>query len=206
MAQKQLEDWKHRWRTETKCSVRELAKLCQGWDPDSDVLPDPAAYNATVEKILRAVRNTDLLPTDARVQMTREEFFYGDGPLFWMRDAAMWAAKRFPSFPYGEAAPDALVTPNLESIGELRKTAFANRINELRKEHGWSVEQLAEKVGQEKSTVQAHISAESLPHPRNQKKYADAFGVRVSDLNRSSATDSMENTTKTPPKRHRQTD
>jgi DNA-binding XRE family transcriptional regulator len=123
---------------------------------------------------------------------------YSDVRRFRVESAIRWALSNralFPACPLSEEhlaiaeaaknsehSATALVTPNLEPVREPRKRLFAKRIDELRKDHGWSVEELAEKVDQDKSTVQAHLGAHSLPHPRNQKKYADAFGVKVSDL------------------------
>lgn len=96
-------DWTSRWKHETKCSVRELAKLCHGWNPDSDVLPDPVLYNATVAMILRAVRAENLHPIAVKVPLTAEDFFYGEGPFFLLREAAAWAVKHFPAFHREEA-------------------------------------------------------------------------------------------------------
>jgi hypothetical protein len=95
-----FDEWKQRWARESGYSAQELAKLCCGWNPDSDVLPDPAAYNAALERILRGVRARDLSPIDSAVPLTREELFYGEGPLFVMRDAKTWAARYFPAFPF----------------------------------------------------------------------------------------------------------
>jgi hypothetical protein len=87
-----LDDWQRRWETESDCSAAELAKLCCGWNPDSDVLPDHVAHHAAQERILRAVRTKQLHPSEVAVSpITRDELFYREGPIFKMRDAAPWA-------------------------------------------------------------------------------------------------------------------
>ena len=179
----QPEDWQRRWSAETSCSPKELAQLCCGWNPDASVLPDPALCNRVMETILRAVRVGDLKPIDLRIPGSREEFFYGDLPLFRLSDAAVWAKARYPSFPLEISVPPAAeLRPVDELMHDERREAFARNIDRRRQDNGWTVEQLADKVALDPSTVKDHVAAKSLPHVGNQKKYAEAFGVNVSDL------------------------
>jgi len=48
-------------------------------------------------------------------------------------------------------------------------------INRLRKECGWSFDQLAEKTGLEKKLILGHVNGGKGAHPRTMKIYADAF-------------------------------
>jgi hypothetical protein len=107
----ETDDWQARWRLESACSAKELAKLCCGWNPSSDELPDPRAYNRAMDAVLRAVLIGDLKAVDLRVPASREEFFYGEAPFVRMSDAIAWAAPRFSAFPFSvssETSPESL--------------------------------------------------------------------------------------------------
>jgi hypothetical protein len=60
------------------------------------------AYFLRGAPIRRAERVGDLHPIDLPRPATAEEIDRGDAPIFRAREAAAWAAKRFPDFPYTE--------------------------------------------------------------------------------------------------------
>ena len=106
-----------------------------------------------------------------------------------------WAVARKDLFPHSPltvkhlGAVQATVATPERSIEDLtnshppdRREAFARNLNKKREDHGWTVEKLAEQVRLEKSTVQNHVAGKFLPHQKNQKKYADVFDVKVSEL------------------------
>jgi hypothetical protein len=68
------------------------------------------------------------------------------------------------------------------------KATLGRNIEQLRKECGWTVEMLAERVYLEKTSVLDHINKGVRPRPQNLKNYADVFGkalnrrVSVSEL------------------------
>jgi hypothetical protein len=102
------QEWIARWRQERACSATELAKLCCGWRPDSDVIPgnDREEVEANVVKlertkqsIARAYRTGELTAMKDRILASVGELFYGEAPFFALHDAALWAAPRFPAFP-----------------------------------------------------------------------------------------------------------
>ena len=61
-------------------------------------------------------------------------------------------------------------------------------INRLRKDCGWSLDDLAERTGIDKKQVVSHAGSRSKPYPRNLKVYAEAFSkglnrtITASDL------------------------
>ncbi len=109
------------------------------------------------------------------------------------RDVAVrWAASRrelFPNFPFNRE--DASAAAPARSIEDLMDgprsrqrelTAFATNVERHRKNEGWTIATLAEKIQMDESTVKDHVGGKSMPHPANLKKYADAFRVTVADL------------------------
>lgn len=68
-------------------------------------------------------------------------------------------------------------------LGDSRyKPDMQLRIKELRKENGWTVEQLAEKVGLSKSYVSEIENGKKVANQTRIQKFADVFGVRVMQL------------------------
>ena len=55
------------------------------------------------------------------------------------------------------------------------RTSLGSNIDRLRKDCGWSFDELAKKTGIEKKLILAHVNAGTRPHPRIAKLYADAF-------------------------------
>lgn len=64
----------------------------------------------------------------------------------------------------------------------LCKTTLADNIDRLRKECGWSFNELARRTGMDKTSILSHINKGTRPHPANLKLYAEAFSKK---LNRS---------------------
>jgi transcriptional regulator with XRE-family HTH domain len=65
---------------------------------------------------------------------------------------------------------------------------IAANIQRLRKDCGWSLDQLADKTGIDKKLVLAHVHGKRKPYPHNAKLYADTFSkalgrpIAASDL------------------------
>ena len=59
---------------------------------------------------------------------------------------------------------------------------FADNLVELRKYHGLSQEELAEKIGVSRQTLSKYETGESLPDIEKCKALADVFGITVDDL------------------------
>jgi len=89
--------------------------------------------------------------------------------------------------PEGEQRGAELTTVVRERKQDL-KTAFGRKLDDLRRECGWTYEQLAEKVGISLDRVKAHISRGEGAHVATLKAYADLFSkelkrhVTVADL------------------------
>ena len=62
-------------------------------------------------------------------------------------------------------------SPNHEG----RVTNIARNINKLRKECGWSIDQLAKETGIDKKSILSHLNKGTRPIPRILKEYAQAF-------------------------------
>ena len=100
------------------------------------------------------------------------------------RDAAIqWADSRrglFPNFPFRVSE---IPSPDAPSrFVREKRTVFGRNVARLRKNRGWSIEDLARKLGLDRSNVQRHESGKTRPHPTTQKKYADALEVKVEEL------------------------
>ena len=100
------------------------------------------------------------------------------------RDAAIqWADSRrgiFPKFPFRASE---IPSPDAPSrFVREKRTVFGRNVARLRKNLGWSIEDLARKLGLDRSNVQRHESGKTSPHPTTQKKYADALEVKVEEL------------------------
>lgn len=96
----QDQTWRSRWAQETAWSARESARLCCNLNPETEVVPDAAAFNAAMGRILRAVRTKELIAVDLVVPATREEFFYRDIPLLRPHEVTAWARRYYPQFPF----------------------------------------------------------------------------------------------------------
>lgn len=59
---------------------------------------------------------------------------------------------------------------------------FADNLMELRKYHGLSQEELAEKIGVSRQTLSKYETGESLPDIEKCKALADVFGITIDDL------------------------
>lgn len=67
-----------------------------------------------------------------------------------------------------------------QSIGSRKgTTAIARNIDKLRKECGWSFDQLAAATGIDRRLVVYHIQGKHRPVPRLQREYAQAFAKRL---------------------------
>jgi hypothetical protein len=60
------------------------------------------------------------------------------------------------------------------------KTAIGRNIDKLRKECGWSFDDLARKTGFDKKVILNHVNKGARPRPKNLKVYADAFAKTLS--------------------------
>jgi hypothetical protein len=65
-----------------------------------------------------------------------------------------------------------------------RQSALGRNIDRLRKERGWTFEELADKMDLTKEVVNDHINNGARPRVKNLSKYADVFGVTVEELER----------------------
>ena len=59
---------------------------------------------------------------------------------------------------------------------------FKDNLQELRKIHGLSQEELADKIGVSRQTLSKYETGESLPDIEKCKQLADVFGVTIDDL------------------------
>lgn len=59
--------------------------------------------------------------------------------------------------------------------GKPINSAIGPNIDRLREECGWSFDDLAEQSGVDKTLIMDHIHRRAKPHPRNLKRYAEAF-------------------------------
>ncbi len=98
-------DWRPRSKRLAAWTLREFAKLCCGWDPSSDEIPDLKEYRAVVEEVTRAA-GSGVIPVigDGPWPVTGADRVYEDRPAFRPSDVAAWAGARFPSFPFRELA------------------------------------------------------------------------------------------------------
>ena len=94
--------WQEYWRLQDVWTVRDLARLCCGWNPSTDELPDRAAYSEALDMVNRAVRVLVLLTIDNLAwPATGAERMYDAVPAFKPLHAIAWAAEKFPDrFPY----------------------------------------------------------------------------------------------------------
>ena len=93
----------------------------------------------------------------------------------WTATALQTVRERSTSLPASEdgrsiAAADPDVSPPPAST-----TSVAQRIDNLRKECGWSFDQLAKATGLDKKLILRHVNLGRSAHPRTPKTYADAF-------------------------------
>ncbi len=58
-------------------------------------------------------------------------------------------------------------------------TAFGRNVDRLRKECGWSFDDLANKTGLEKKLILGHVNEGRGAQPRTKKTYADAFAKEL---------------------------
>lgn len=68
-------------------------------------------------------------------------------------------------------APSSIVTP--------KKTSIGRNIDRLRKECGWSFNDVAEKTGLDKKLILGHVNLGKGTRPNTLKMYADAFGKKL---------------------------
>ena len=91
-------DWVEYWKQQDAWSLRELAKLCCGWNPSDYQIPDRVQYDAAVRAIRDAVRTGALRTLDT--PDAASDFLYDERPLFRPRLVVAWAAAKYPLFPY----------------------------------------------------------------------------------------------------------
>lgn len=87
---------------------------------------------------------------------------------------------------------------SLES--ERRKNVFKDNLISLRKIHGYSQDELAEKIGVTRQTLSKYEIGESLPDIERCKRLADIFGVSMDDLVNYEKTDRENLGLEVPPK------
>jgi hypothetical protein len=61
------------------------------------------------------------------------------------------------------------------AAGNKPKSPIGRNIDRLRKECGWSFDDLADKTGNDKKNILAHVNEGRKPRPRTMKEYAQAF-------------------------------
>ena len=59
---------------------------------------------------------------------------------------------------------------------------FKDNLSELRRMHGMSQEELADKIGVSRQTLSKYENGESLPDIEKCKQIADVFGVSIDDM------------------------
>lgn len=59
---------------------------------------------------------------------------------------------------------------------------FKDNLSELRRMHGMSQEELADKIGVSRQTLSKYETGESLPDIEKCKQIADVFGVSIDDM------------------------
>jgi DNA-binding XRE family transcriptional regulator len=75
-----------------------------------------------------------------------------------------------------------------ESVVRIETSQPGQNINRMRKECGWSFDELARQTGIDKKSILSHVHKKSKPHPRIMKEYAQAFSkaldrpISVADL------------------------
>lgn len=92
--------------------------------------------------------------------------FYGRHRFFPLTPALVaWASKRSERFPF--------------RVVHTYPTSFAENVDRLRKECGWTNEDLAEAVGVDVTTIYSHMKGTSKPRPQNIAEYAKAFSEKL---------------------------
>lgn len=104
------DEWKRRWSEETGYSVKELAKLCCGWDPGSQKIPNPTRLACVIEDIRRAAKIGDLTRIE-KLLPTAGDVVYDEDWFFAREQASAWAVKRYPAFPYRDEPKPECVEP-----------------------------------------------------------------------------------------------
>jgi len=84
-----------------------------------------------------------------------------------LRFATMYAAI--------EAQKTPLIPESQKAHLRADKTSWGRNIDTLRKECGWSFEELAAKTGIDKKLVLSHVNKSTKPRPRTLREYAQAF-------------------------------
>lgn len=77
---------------------------------------------------------------------------------------------------------------------------FKDNLISLRKIHGYSQDELAEKIGVTRQTLSKYETGESLPDIERCKRLADIFGVSMDDLVNYEKTDRENLGLEVPPK------
>ena len=100
------EHWKAEWKRKPAWTAAQLAKLCCGWNPGSEAIPDPHLYSRTLETIKGAVwvKDADLPVRDVRWPPDEAAVFYGAAPVFTPSEVWRWAKTHYPeTFPFSAA-------------------------------------------------------------------------------------------------------
>jgi len=110
--------WKQRWSQEPAYSMKELGKLCCGWNPGSGKIPNPTRLALTIEDIRRAATiGIELTPLPRTRPATAGEIHFDEHWYFAREQATAWAAKRYSKFPYRVASTtDASVPPDRKRL------------------------------------------------------------------------------------------
>jgi hypothetical protein len=98
-------EWKQQWSEKPEYTLRELARLCLGWNPESQTIPDHTLYQATLDEIRRAVQALELDQVPRRPSAA--EVLYDEHPRFARLEAWRWVLTRdYRAFPYHEQASE----------------------------------------------------------------------------------------------------
>jgi hypothetical protein len=188
--------------------AEELLSVCE----DAECFKNALANDATLRIIERIRPEWDTSKSGATKQCIAAN--HGDWENFTPRVVALWA--RFPHvnqmirkflknalqqraiywegrFEFESPGGEALRRADA-GLAKLSKTALGLNIDRLRKECGWSFDDLARETGLDKTTTLAHVNAGRGARPGTLRLYADAFsrefkkfgkpGVTVAELER----------------------
>jgi hypothetical protein len=176
-----LEEAKHRNRVERH--VRDAIRA-------GDLIVEPSITTQTLlDKITPHLTDAAMLSDVNRAVVAAK--LYSEAYHIQVTRAVRWAAAKkelFPGFPFTlediaprESGRD--VTPParmLESLTAADPRTLGQKLDKYRLECGWSVEELAAKVGLDRSSTQRHLSDQVKPRPQHLRKYATAFSNELS--------------------------
>jgi hypothetical protein len=94
---------------------------------------------------------------------------------FWLEKQTLEAEHRRGGVDLEAAKRIAAMVEGTPATGNKPKSPIGRNIDRLRKECGWSFDDLADKTGIDKKNILAHVNEGRKPRPRTMKEYAQAF-------------------------------